>query len=373
MRPICSGFKPESVQSESYNQPTLGGCSHKLIFSEDQSRLQLEVTNIHQPVNGHPHSQKLMSFSQKCMSSGQIGQTCHDVKARCTDSGSHRMSNFHVALQPHAAEHDELTASGCSMLLPGASQGLLTRHHARSHDMNSGRKSRDSEGDSGGNVKSRKRLHGKRSQQFVEEESCYLPSRKQFLSEEKMAARMSNLSITNENKMASLQERWLQAKIHTKRQLEEIESRLSDSESDVESECDIGTTGDDTSKDHCRIHVSAELKTALRQQEAFLPDSVVKSMSNICHQIVLWKPPSSFISDVINPSASQDLISKDRSDGQSNDTINPSAGQVHGLNDTANKHTADTSHDKTDWKNDSSSTDATQLFDLVDDDDDMEL
>ncbi|XP_038054745.1 uncharacterized protein LOC119726983 isoform X2 [Patiria miniata] len=341
MRPICSGFKPESVQSESYNQPTLGGCSHKLIFSEDQSRLQLEVTNIHQPVNGHPHSQKLMSFSQKCMSSGQIGQTCHDVKARCTDSGSHRMSNFHVALQPHAAEHDELTASGCSMLLPGASQGLLTRHHARSHDMNSG--------------------------------SCYLPSRKQFLSEEKMAARMSNLSITNENKMASLQERWLQAKIHTKRQLEEIESRLSDSESDVESECDIGTTGDDTSKDHCRIHVSAELKTALRQQEAFLPDSVVKSMSNICHQIVLWKPPSSFISDVINPSASQDLISKDRSDGQSNDTINPSAGQVHGLNDTANKHTADTSHDKTDWKNDSSSTDATQLFDLVDDDDDMEL
>ncbi|XP_022106080.1 uncharacterized protein LOC110987564 isoform X2 [Acanthaster planci] len=216
--------------------------------------------------------------------------------------------------------------------------------HAKSCDFSTLRKSRlkCSKRNNGRNLKSREQFHGKRSQHFTEEDRCYLPPSKQFISEEKMAARMSHLSITNENTMASLQERWLQAKLKTKRQLEEIERRLSDSESDN----DDDSNSDTRDGKPRQIQVSPELKMAMEKQEPLLPDSVVKSIANVCTELVLWKPPSSYISGTFNLSPNLDLVSTDKSDVPSSNNMKPSGSEASGLPSASipKKQSDDTSH-----------------------------
>ena len=52
-----------------------------------------------------------------------------------------------------------------------------------------------------------------------------LPPSKQFISEDKMAASMSNLRITGDNKMSTLEKRWKMATKDANRHFAEIESR----------------------------------------------------------------------------------------------------------------------------------------------------
>ncbi len=159
-----------------------------------------------------------------------------------------------------------------------SSSNVPFRPNLGPHDINFIRKLRKREQNAQNMWKQRERVHGKRNQMSLEEDSYdELPPSKQFISEEKMAARMSNLRITGDNKMSTLEKRWMMASKDAKRHLAEIESRLSDSESDIESDLECNESGDRNGI-YNHIEVSPELKTALSQKKGPLPDSIIKSM-----------------------------------------------------------------------------------------------
>ncbi|XP_071790062.1 uncharacterized protein [Asterias amurensis] len=226
--------------------------------------------------------------------------------------------------RPHYPFHQELNRSALDM--PGHSGGsppvhVFGQHSEESriqcpssnvpfrpnlgpHDINFIRRLRKREQNAQNMWKQREHVHGKRNQMSLEDSYDELPPSKQFISEDKMAASMSNLRITGDNKMSTLEKRWKMATKDANRHFAEIESRLSDSESDIESDSECKESGDNVYK---RIEVSPELKTALSQKKGPLPDSIIKSMSSNCTQLVLWKPPSAYIDNIISLTKPDDV------------------------------------------------------------------
>lgn len=114
------------------------------------------------------------------------------------------------------------------------------------------------------------------------------PVRKVFVNEEKMAARFDGLSLSN-NGMDQYHSISARSKVdNAKKLLEEIDSRLMDSDDEGEDDGKVKPT-----KLHGQsLQISDPLKKALKDSKTeLLPDKIVKKIANPCTAMILWQPP----------------------------------------------------------------------------------
>ncbi|CAH1233264.1 Hypp656 [Branchiostoma lanceolatum] len=120
------------------------------------------------------------------------------------------------------------------------------------------------------------------------------PSSKMFLSEEKMAAHLNKLSISNDHTYVGMARKsTTQDKNHV------VIEDLSDDSSDEcasSSDSDVGST----------IQISPELQQGMQQVagERLLPEGLFEQLNRPCMDVVLWKPPGDFVRSVISSASS---------------------------------------------------------------------
>ncbi|XP_070571670.1 uncharacterized protein [Ptychodera flava] len=123
---------------------------------------------------------------------------------------------------------------------------------------------------------------GKRHRSPLEDDNE--PHSKQFLTEDKMAARLGQLSISNDHCYSS-QFRF-NPLMKANPTFQEIEDRLQDSSED-ESDDEIGPTSKEVT-----VEITPELKNYLKNQQPVLPESITKTMNKPCTALMLWTPPT---------------------------------------------------------------------------------
>ncbi|XP_019623665.1 PREDICTED: uncharacterized protein LOC109469572 [Branchiostoma belcheri] len=138
--------------------------------------------------------------------------------------------------------------------------------------------------------------HRRRKRPSSEDEG---PSSKMFLSEEKMAAHLNKLSISNDHNYVGMTTRLPGSSRLSPAQDKNrvIIEDLSDDSSDEwtsSSDSEVGST----------IQISPELQEGMKQVagERLLPEGLFERLNRPCMDVVLWKPPGDFVQSVINSS-----------------------------------------------------------------------
>ncbi|XP_078600388.1 uncharacterized protein LOC144875332 [Branchiostoma floridae x Branchiostoma japonicum] len=201
--------------------------------------------------------------------------------------------------------------------------------------------------------------HRRRKRPSSEDEG---PSSKLFLSEEKMAAHLKKLSISNDHTYVGMATPPGSSSLSpTQDKNRVVIEDLSDDSSDEwasSSDSDVDLT----------IQISPELQKGLQQVagERLLPEGLFERLNRPCMDVVLWKPPEDFVQSVLNSSSSpnQRVISTAvhseslqlPQDNPSPSPVSSSRGEGEGID--------------TDVVNHGTQRDVT-MFDCVDDD--MEL
>lgn len=157
------------------------------------------------------------------------------------------------------------------------------------------------------------------SHQHLKRKNCNLEdfkSPKQYISEEKMLARLNELHISNNPTTPHKETNPIEGyenRGHVK-SLEELELMLSD-ESDEESDAEVGG-----------ITLSPELKKLVKS-DSFLPESLLKEIKEPSMALVLWQPPIGVLPEALKhpfPSDEQkrdDLKANSYSENNNNDGI----------------------------------------------------
>ncbi|XP_006817003.1 uncharacterized protein LOC102804966 [Saccoglossus kowalevskii] len=151
----------------------------------------------------------------------------------------------------------------------------------------------------------------KRQRSPVIGDSSYEPSEKQYISEERMAAELQQLSISNDHSYS--QEEVLHPKPYVKKGKEtfsEIEKRLQD-ESDDEM---VQTSSVD---EDFVIELTPELKNLIKSKPSELPDSVFRKAIQPCNALVLWQPLGVLLDNTVKSTSSSDSPETDSSDNSS--------------------------------------------------------
>ncbi|XP_072043367.1 uncharacterized protein [Amphiura filiformis] len=136
------------------------------------------------------------------------------------------------------------------------------------------------------------------------------PACKQFINEERMAARMNNLNISSGNSTqgSTFSSFWQAAPAHNSPRFEWQGSRKLPSFAELESRLSDSDPSED--ENELRIEYAPELRKALRKRDSPLPEALAKQINPNCMQIVLWQPPGAILEETIKDNSPQ-TVTKD--------------------------------------------------------------
>lgn len=150
----------------------------------------------------------------------------------------------------------------------------------------------------------------------VNDLSSGCPPRKEYISEEKMVAHMSRLSLVSQpspdpaqpameayclrlsDTATSMPHSSQAVYFHSQRSFNELDSRLNV----IEEEDENDANNNDTSDTGPRLHISSQIESHIKamKETSILPRKIIQEIVAPCMQVVLWKPQDNIIKDIVS-------------------------------------------------------------------------